>query len=68
MRLSVLRFLPTLLFACPLASAASAGPAPDTLRVRGYWGPFHRTQTWRRPGEGGESRPGGGGHSPEGRP
>jgi uncharacterized protein (DUF2147 family) len=21
---------------------------PDTLRVRGYWGPFHRTQTWRR--------------------
>jgi uncharacterized protein (DUF2147 family) len=21
---------------------------PDRLRVRGYWGPFHRTQTWRR--------------------
>ncbi len=20
----------------------------DRLRVRGYWGPFHRTQTWRR--------------------
>jgi uncharacterized protein (DUF2147 family) len=20
----------------------------DQLRVRGYWGPFHRTQTWRR--------------------
>lgn len=20
----------------------------DTLRVRGHWGPFHRTQTWRR--------------------
>jgi sterol desaturase/sphingolipid hydroxylase (fatty acid hydroxylase superfamily) len=22
----------------------------DRLRVRGYWGPFHRTQTWRRVG------------------
>ena len=22
---------------------------PDRLRVRGYWGPFYRTQTWRRP-------------------
>jgi uncharacterized protein (DUF2147 family) len=21
---------------------------PRTLRVRGYWGPFHRTQTWHR--------------------
>jgi sterol desaturase/sphingolipid hydroxylase (fatty acid hydroxylase superfamily) len=21
---------------------------PDRLRVRGYWGPFYRTQTWRR--------------------
>lgn len=21
---------------------------PDTLKVRGYWGPFHRTQTWHR--------------------
>jgi len=21
---------------------------PDRLRVRGYWGPFHRTQTWHR--------------------
>jgi len=21
---------------------------PDTLRVRGRWGPFYRTQTWRR--------------------
>jgi sterol desaturase/sphingolipid hydroxylase (fatty acid hydroxylase superfamily)/uncharacterized protein (DUF2147 family) len=21
---------------------------PEHLRVRGYWGPFHRTQTWRR--------------------
>jgi len=20
----------------------------DTLKLRGYWGPFHRTQTWRR--------------------
>jgi uncharacterized protein (DUF2147 family) len=20
----------------------------ETLRVRGHWGPFHRTQTWRR--------------------
>jgi lathosterol oxidase len=20
----------------------------DTMKVRGYWGPFHRTQTWRR--------------------
>ena len=24
--------------------------SPDRLRVRGYWGPFHRTQTWRREG------------------
>ena len=25
----------------------------DRLRVRGYWGPFYRTQTWRRaPGDG----------------
>ena len=22
---------------------------PDRLRVRGYWGPFYRTQTWRHP-------------------
>ena len=22
---------------------------PDVLRVRGYWGPFYRTQTGRRP-------------------
>jgi hypothetical protein len=21
---------------------------PETLKVRGHWGPFHRTQTWRR--------------------
>jgi len=21
---------------------------PDTLKVRGYWGPFHRTQSWHR--------------------
>src|SRR5262249_43558379 len=21
---------------------------PDRLHVRGYWGPFYRTQTWRR--------------------
>lgn len=21
---------------------------PERLRVRGYWGPFHRTQTWQR--------------------
>lgn len=21
---------------------------PNTLKVRGYWGPFHRTQTWKR--------------------
>jgi uncharacterized protein (DUF2147 family) len=21
---------------------------PDTLKVRGYWGPFYRTQTWHR--------------------
>jgi uncharacterized protein (DUF2147 family) len=21
---------------------------PDRLKVRGYWGPFHRTQTWWR--------------------
>jgi uncharacterized protein (DUF2147 family) len=21
---------------------------PDTLKVRGHWGPFHRTQTWHR--------------------
>lgn len=21
---------------------------PDRLKVRGYWGPFHRTQTWHR--------------------
>lgn len=27
----------------------------DRLRVRGYWGPFYRTQTWRRAG----------GHEPE---
>ncbi len=24
-------------------------PPSGTLRVSGYWGPFHRTQTWRRP-------------------
>ena len=26
---------------------------PDRLRVRGYWGPFYRTQTWHRGRRGG---------------
>lgn len=28
--------------------------APDRMRVRGYWGPFYRTQAWRRSEDGGE--------------
>ena len=30
-------------------SSAVSLEGPDVLRVRGYWGPFYRTQTWRRP-------------------
>ncbi len=34
------------------ASAAllwlAAAAAADEVKVRGYWGPFHRTQTWHR--------------------
>jgi uncharacterized protein (DUF2147 family) len=32
----------------------------DTLRVRGHWGPFHRTQTWRRRTTGAANPTGGG--------
>jgi uncharacterized protein (DUF2147 family) len=27
-------------------------PDADTMKVRGYWGPFYRTQTWRRQRQG----------------
>ncbi len=38
----------------------------DRLRVRGYWGPFYRTQTWRRAG-GNEVESPGPGERPQGR-
>jgi len=41
---------------------------PDRLRVRGHWGPFYRTQTWRRPEDGGEDLPDREDGAPEGRP
>jgi uncharacterized protein (DUF2147 family) len=37
----------------------------ETLRVRGHWGPFHRTQTWHRrnaDGAAGAANPTGGAH------
>ncbi len=38
----------------------------ERLRVRGYWGPFYRTQTWRRAG-GNEAESPGPGERPQGR-
>ena len=37
----------------------------ERLRVRGYWGPFYRTQSWRRAG-GHEAESPGPGERPEG--
>jgi len=41
---------------------------PDHLRVRGYWGPFYRTQTWRRSRADDESAAGAGRRATESRP
>jgi hypothetical protein len=38
------------------------------LRVRGYWGPFYRTQTWRRSRADDESAAGAGRRATESRP
>ena len=42
--------LPFLAIIVLMTVASSPAPQrPSRLRGRGYWGPFYRTQTWRRP-------------------